>query len=673
MFTWNFQYISKARLSETLRQLNLSSKKGDILIRIHTAIHLADEAVDLAKFIKGIVPEAVIFGTSTSAVINWGRYAQNQCVVSVTIMDEGRIRSDMLSFTDGESGMAMPPKLLCGQIKQELLSDDTKLLLTVIAGRYMDMYTFVDKYNDTFPGIPMIGGVASRPQTSQDDSVKNGYVFNENGWSDHAILLAAFSGTELESFVSYASGVQVIGEESEITDTFQSAILKINDNDALDTFQLGLNNILKEHPKLVTLFPYVFSDTEEIPILIHFNENTTLQEMFPKNDPQNAQEYAIREDLDTAERRDYLRADYSIRPGRKVRRAFIYDGKIVADNRGLFRRIENFEKAETIFAYTGLARSLFYTNCVKWELSAYENSNACGCVMAGEIAFVNGRNTFANSTFVVSVMGEKPFTQEFNPYAFTHTESLMEDNEVLLNFLMEVEGKLEAHSGMENADRLRAFVQDCERKLLYSENEEVPNEAAMNMDIKLRGYDRVCIITVMEKAEMESVFSEHLIDLTYKNYVGKCLNYARSKKYHAYVLDGWQVAIAEPSYRVSLSTFQKDMETLQKELFEYSEDFIAIVPIFCVIDGCTTENLWPTYNSSRVFMMNKNMQFYVCDASLEDNIDEESIRERYHMINVINYAIANDKVIPYFQGIYDNKEKRILHYESLMRLMDEAD
>ena len=52
MFTWNFQYISKARLSSTLKQLNLSAEQGDILIRIHTAIHLADEAVDLARFVK---------------------------------------------------------------------------------------------------------------------------------------------------------------------------------------------------------------------------------------------------------------------------------------------------------------------------------------------------------------------------------------------------------------------------------------------------------------------------------------------------------------------------------------------------------------------------------------------------------------------------------------------
>ena len=70
-------------------------------------------------------------------------------------------------------------------------------------------------------------------------------------------------------------------------------------------------------------------------------------------------------------------------------------------------------------------------------------------------------------------------------------------------------------------------------------------------------------------------------------------------------------------------------------------------------------------------MKKKNIQFMVTEPSEEDTLDEESIRERYHIVNVINYAIANDKVIPYFQGIHDNHEGKINHYESLMRLEDE--
>ena len=73
MLTWNFQYISKKRLAIAFDQLMLRPENGDILVRIHTAIHTESEAVELAKFISALVPGAHIFGTSTSAVINGGK------------------------------------------------------------------------------------------------------------------------------------------------------------------------------------------------------------------------------------------------------------------------------------------------------------------------------------------------------------------------------------------------------------------------------------------------------------------------------------------------------------------------------------------------------------------------------------------------------------------------
>ena len=145
MFTWNFQYISKARLSSTLKQLNLSAEQGDILIRIHTAIHLADEAVDLARFIKDLVPNSVIFGTNCSAVINKGNYALNRCVISVSTMSEARVRSAMIPIVDEYNGIPLPVDMLCGQIKKEFIRDDTRLLLTFFSGQFKDVFQFVEQ------------------------------------------------------------------------------------------------------------------------------------------------------------------------------------------------------------------------------------------------------------------------------------------------------------------------------------------------------------------------------------------------------------------------------------------------------------------------------------------------------------------------------------------------
>ena len=241
----------------------------------------------------------------------------------------------------------------------------------------------------------------------------------------------------------------------------------------------------------------------------------------------------------------------------------------------------------------------------------------------------------------------------------------------MLNNLMIIEGKLEKLEDKAESERILKFVHECEKIILHSRSDEIPNEAALSMDIKLKGYDRVCIINVMEESEMERIFSQHLVDLTYRNYISKCLSFASNRRYRTYLLDKWMLAIAVPSYRSTLSSFVHDMETLQKELFNYSNELIAIVPIFCVIDGCDEDNYQTLYYTAQTEMRKKNIQFYVKESADEHELDDESIRERYHIVNVINYALANDKIIPYYQGIHDNREGKINHYESLMRIMDE--
>ena len=663
MFTWNLQYISRARLAETVNQLMLGTQRGDILVRIHTAIHTEEEAVDLAKFIKELIPNARIFGTSTSAIINKGKLFQNQCIISISQMLTGTVKSDMIPLFNNETGEIYDPDMVCEKMKS-IISEDTKFALAFMTKRYALVSDLIEICNDYFPGVQMMGGLADLPTDYQ------GFVFNENGSSEKTMILAAIQGDEFESLTSVATGVDVIGDDIVINDAFGPALLSVNDNDASKAYNNSWSGEFHKNEKFKYIFPYVYADTPEIPVFVDIAHNVSLEELFPKDDPAYARCYELHPNIDTSVRRDYLCANHNIKVGKTTKRAFIYDRKIISDNRNLYQRVENFEKAETIFGYTCVLRPLIYSNCAKWELSAYENTNMSGCITVGEIAYSNGRNVFANCSFVVSVMGESKATPEFNPFAFSRTDSLAENNTELLNFLMDIELKMERENLHKEAENIRKFIRDCEFKLMYSEQDNIPNEAAMKMDIKVNGYNRICFIDVFNVSSMKSVFNEKHIQLTYKTFIDRCISFASRKHYRFYSIEKWQVAIGAQSHMVSLKAFVSDMEALQRQLFETKEDTIAIVPGFCVLDGCTIDNIGPVYTLAKIEMTQKNIQFYVRDTE-DDKPDDESTREHYHMVNVINYAIAHNGVIPYFQGIYDNNEKKIHHYESLMRLKDE--
>ena len=215
--------------------------------------------------------------------------------------------------------------------------------------------------------------------------------------------------------------------------------LTFDGKDAATEFIRGTGAELTKRPELTNLFPYVYSDAQDIPVFVRYSDDMSISEMFDRNSPMNAVNYGIHQELDVDAKRPMINANHNVIVGKKLKRAFIYDRKIIADNHALFRHVENFEKAETIFAYSCIARSMIYSNCTKWELSAYANSNMCGCITEGEIANINGRNIFANCSFVVSVFGEAPATQDYNPYAFSHTDLLVADNNELLNYLYDIE------------------------------------------------------------------------------------------------------------------------------------------------------------------------------------------------------------------------------------------
>ena len=634
MFTWNLQYVSKKRLADTLNQLALSEEDGhDILIRIHTAVHTAEDAVDLASFIRELLPGAQILGTSTSAIISGGKMIHDQCVISITKMGEGSVRATRFPARDG----ILPAGELCGRVKEQLITDNTKLLMAFFPEGYKDIERFIHAGNEQMPGVQMIGGV-----TDWNDIIgDSGFVFDENGWSGEDAIFAALSGDELEGFTDFATGVQVVGSPREITKADGLYIQEVDGKPADEFIHEGIGREICREPGIGFYFPLAYyTDGVNVPFVFGY--------------------YG----------KDGIGANHNVTVGNKIRRAFFYDRKIVSNNRAMFNRVESFPKGETIFAYACKDRFRIYPNSVKWELSAYENSNICGCLTQGEISAAGGKNVFTNCAFVLAAAGEQPETQQFNPYVFSHTESLAEDNRKLIGYLMDAVRGSAQGADADMSENLKSFVESCKEKLLYSEKDNIANEAALHMDIRLGGYDRVCLIHVPDVTSMRTVFTEQMIEKTHSYFLSECTNFAMQRNYRVYLLNKWQIAIAVPSFMVSLPQFTEDMRLLQKKLFEATEEYIAVISFFCVINECKADTIKSVYNAARLEMDQKNIQFHVCDGK-EEELDEESIRERFRIVKVINYALSHDGVTPYYQGIYDNDSHTIHHYEALMRLTDE--
>lgn len=639
MFTWNLQFVSKKRLGDTLSQLMVNDgETKSVLVRIHTAIHNPEEAVDLAAFIKGIIPNAQILGTSTSAVISEGKLIHDQCVISVTQMDKGNVHAARLPTAEAGSGRMIPADRLCAAAAERLVGKNTRLLFVFSPAPCREIERFVEISNEKMPGVQLLGGAVDWNDIIGDA----GFVFDENGWSGHEMILAALSGETLECLADFATGVQVVGDRHEITKVRGDHILEIDGKPTAAFIREGIGEEICAKTEIGFYFPlsYCFGGID-VP-------------------------FVYGDDGDRG-----LGTNHNVTEGRKLRRGFFYDRKIISDNRSMYGRMESFEKGEALFSYSCKDRFRIYPNSVIWELSAYENSNISGCLTQGEISAAGGRNVFTNCAFVLASAGENPETQQMNPYVFSHTHALAEDNQKLIGYLMDAACVSSQGADPAMQESMKSFVNSCRQMLLYTEKDKIANEAALHMDVQLGGYDRVCLIDVPDQRSIRAVFSRQAIEKTHSHFLSECASFAARKNYRVYLLKQWQIAIAVPSYLVSLEDFTEDMRMLLRQLVEAKGDYIPIVSVFCIIDACTADTMKSVYDAARLEMIRKNIQFYVCNGKEED-LDEESILEKYRMVNVMNYALSHDGVIPYYQGIYDNKENSIHHYEALMRLKDET-
>jgi len=642
MITWNMLYLSNGNLKESIHRLQLEDETSDILVRIHTSIHQKEEAVELAKFVKSLIPTAKIFGTSTSAVIYRGRTLYDHCVISITKMEkDNRIQTALLETYDN-TNHPIAPMTLARKVKDTILSENSDILLTFITRMYRDVYLFINECNQIFPQVKMIGGLANMPESSLEVFEQSGFVFNEERCSEKAIILASIAGENIHSIASYATGVESFGSDIKINQTDGNCIVELNHHPAPKYFCDSVGSILKDDLELSNLFPYVYTHAKNIPIFVRYSCDDGIEK---------------------------LSANHNVLEGNSVRRAFIYDKKIEIDNRKLFRTIEKFEYCETLFSYSCSARAALYPNSVKWELSPYEDTNICGCITEGEILHSDGRNMFANCAFVLCAVGESPKHQILNSYPFNHTDNLFKDNEKLLQYLMTAEIKYHLHDNTYNAESIESIVKHYEQKLMYEELDQISNMSSLMRDIQLRGCDRICMIHISEISLMKTVFGEEAVSLARRRLIRDCLDYAKTHNYFIYEINTWTIGIGSPSYMETFQDFEENMKKLQAILPRTDMDSLTLIPYLCLIDGCNIENTMDTYNVAISEMQMKKIHFAVYQASSKV-LDENAYREKYKMIKLLNHVILNDDVIPFYQGIHDNKKGIIGHYESLMRIRD---
>ncbi len=623
MKSYNHLYQSLAFFEEYLDGIQLD-RNTKCLVRIHSSVHTAVEMERLSADVGQLLPNAVIIGCSTSKVICEGDIFANACLISITETAKSGLRLGMFGCQDAE-GKDKSGEALCKEVSEALLESGEGLMLVFFPLSYYKTAKFVWHMGNRYPALKMIGGVAYTEEGSHQNAGERAYVLAGTKASSTDMAAVVISGSSLFTYENAICGVESVGKSYEVTKVHEHYMDEIEGEDAAVWYErmLGAEE-LKKDPLLAGIFPLVREDFSQVAYNLVYEPFEILPQPWK------------------SEKRNRLNFFTELSAGMKFSLGYFDPQKIVSQLSEVYEDLKN-EPVEALFAYDCLSRAWMLHDCAKWEVSQFFTTNMSGAMLSGEIIHMGGKNTYANSTFVIAGISENPEARLLlKSKSLSNASTLQHNNVQMINYLLKMGNKQLNRQLNEQQEKMKQAMFYCER---------------LNLD-------KIAIFTLKNERIMRlfmgnGMFLEELKGL-YED-VGKRFF---GRRLHFYSYGDCSLLIAAESF-VGDEAFISCM----KEVFDY-------------LNGVSYKDFVFSYEGAVVIREREALQ--KAEAALQYGIKNKiqfilysempgevlSVKEEMHMLQTLREALVQDRVVPYFQAIHDNRTGKVGMYEALLRIKD---
>ena len=639
MKAYNHLFVSWDNFESFLDGSELDCNK-EVLVRVHSGIHTAETMQVFIAHIKDILPNAIIIGCSTEKVICEGRIEKNACLISITEFEKCEMRLGMFSCYMPD-GVEKEGDVLCEEVSNGLVKGTEGLLLVFYPINYYKAAKFVCCMNCANKGLKMIGGAAYMGDSILQMSGSKSFVVAGTEVSGSSMAAVLITSPEMSIYVNAICGVENVGQSYEVNKVKDNYLLEMGGEDCAIWYerQLGKEELLKD-PTLVNLFPLVREDASQIAYNVVYEPFCSL------DGPEISKKHSC------------VSAFTEITAGNRFALGYFNPQKIISQLDHVYQDLKN-EPVEVLFAYDCMARTQLLHDCAKWEVGQFYTTNISGAMLAGEISNINGENTYANSTFVLAGISEnKDARLPLKGSELKDTSVLQHNNIQMINYLLMTGNKQLSLQLSEQRD-------DMEKALFYYEKLELDNQAKYLIDRDRLHLDKIAIFSLKNERMIRLFVGQNTFLKVLKNIykgLGKRFN---NKGLYLYSYGECSLLIAAQA-GMSRETFIENM----KKVFDYlngipCEEFV--LSYGCGIVTIKADDQFQKAEEALHYGSKNKIPFMQFRDIPEEVLD---VKEEMHIHQVIREALVEDRIIPYYQGIYDNKKKKIGMYEALMRIQD---
>lgn len=610
-------------LEEFIKELNIDYAT-DLLVQIYANAHDFPDLKNMHRTITSSLPNSQIIGAITTRNIATSDLSSSSTIVSFTTFSKSsfRIFAYNLDCMDSVS--------LGKDFVQNELTNLSKIAVIFSNINPLNCEPFISTINELVPQLVVAGGIIPDFETAK--------LFANDRYYDNGIVGYVVDGANLQVNTLTNDHFMPIGRTHIITSAKDNEIKTIDHLPANAFYEKYLGKTLLDQNDIGFIFP----------LLVH-SEDT----------------YRPKPMLSITEHGNII-TNTTVHTDDLITLGYGNTRSLVERNVEIFQKVKNVP-VETVLIFSGLARLKSHESYISYSVND-EAPTITGIYLNTEFVMDGDKCHISNGSINVITLSEgvsyTPTDFEIN-YDINHC--CMEEQMTLLHLVESTSNELNILN-----QALSNIVAEKTSELLdhyyIDELTKLPNQNKLREDLTKNETSSLALIDISSFVNINNF---------YGNYIGNKLLSELSKLIAVFCYEHNYV-----TYRIHADIFAITNQHDEQALFNqnilllqtiihkhcFMELSLEIYIATVVAISHHSKHLYENTGMTLEYAKGQKLPFLVYDQSL--NI-EEAIKNNLVWTTKIRNAIEKDRIVPYYQPIYNNATHETDHYEVLMRLIDE--
>ena len=626
MKTYNVKYRDFKTLQLYVNSNDIM-KYNNILVQVFSGICNKEFINEVIRNLKLLIPQCKIVGATSSGEILNGDIFERECIISISVFEKTIIKSILVkdNISDFSKGV---------KIANCLISTDTKAIISFGDSSIMgeELLNGINSVNDH---VLVAGGIAGK-----SDPAYETYVFTEEGVEKNAVAAVALKGEFLNVNNGSSFNCIPIGKEHEITLVEDNIVKKIGTISVKEFYNkyLGTNN----NDKILRM-------GNKFPLMVKRNNRYFSAHILKFI---NAEEALISTKLDI---------------GEKIRIGFGDLREILQSAKEMYSEITRCP-CESLLIYSCDSRKNIFKKVNAKEIIPFKDLSVGGFYTFGEFNNVNNKNMFYTETMTVLVLSEdvnariKIISEIDDEYSYFN-----EEDSALYNLIKNTGEELN-QLNIKLEEKIKEKTDELEKQYYTDKLTGLENRNKLINDLCVEKYTKLTVVDIRSFNDINDFYGNTIGDKVLKDISKLISYYCNENKLNSYRVNSDIFAIA--SSDIAKEEFIARIQFLQNEInnqcFVYEEGkiFLTIVMGVALEEELLFEKAEMALNYAK-----KNKELF--QIYREDLNIYEGIKENIIWTKKIKDAIAENRIVPFFQPIVNNSLKTIEKCEALIRMIDE--